>query len=68
MTWTEIKMDKFDFCIMSGKYMVGRKGEQVELYYLTDTYYRIGWHNSVEEGMFNAWISNLKNRRRNEHY
>lgn len=36
MTWTEIKIDGYDFCMMSdgGTYEVKRKGEQVGLWYL----------------------------------
>ena len=62
MIWNEIKVDGYDFCIQSGDWMVRQKGEQVELHYYN---YRIGWCNDVEEGMFKAWILELKGRRRN---
>ena len=62
MTWTEIKIDGYDFCMGSGDYQVRRKGEQVGLYYYD---HRIGWCKDVEEGMFDAWILELKGRRKN---
>ena len=66
MTWTEIKIDGYDFCTESGNYQVRRKGEQVELWYLGHRigWYRIGWCGDIEDGMFEAWILELKKRRR----
>ena len=63
MTWTEIKIDGYDFCVMSdgGTYEVKRKGEQVGLWYLG---HRIGWYGDVEDAMFTAWILNLKGERK----
>lgn len=62
MTWSEVKYEGYDFCIMSGKYQVRRKGEQVGLYYYD---HRIGWCKDVEEGMFRAWVLELYGRKRN---
>lgn len=62
MTWNEIKIDGYDFCIQSGDWTVKRKGEQVELYYYD---HRIRWCKNVEEGMFEAWILELKGKREN---
>lgn len=68
MTWTEVTIDGYDFCLESDYYQIRRKGEQVVLYYYTGLlgFYRIGWRNSVEDAMFSAWILELKKRRGNE--
>lgn len=68
MTWTEVKYEGCDFCIMSGKYQIRRKGEQVALYFYAGSlgFHRIGWRDSVKDAMFSAWISELRTRRRNE--
>lgn len=62
MTWFEIKLDGYDFCVQSGDYEVRRKGEQVGLYYYD---HRLGWCNDVKEGMFRAWVLELYGRKRN---
>lgn len=62
MTWTEIKIDGYDFCMESGDYQVRRKGEQVGLYYYD---HRTGWYKDVKEGMFRAWVLELYGRKRN---
>lgn len=63
MTWSEVKVDGYDYCTESGNYQVRRKGEQVGLWYLG---YRIGWCEDIEDGMFKAWTLRLKGKRRNE--
>lgn len=68
MTWTEIKYEEYDFCMISDKYQIKRKGEQVALYYYFEAsgFHRICWCDSVEDGMFKAWYLKLKNGRKNE--
>lgn len=68
MTWIEVKYEGYDFCIMSGRYQIRRKGEQVALYYYAGSlgFCGIGWRDSVEDAMFSAWILELKKRRSNE--
>ena len=63
MTWTEVKIEGYDFCLESGYYQIRRKGEQVGVWYYN---YRIGWHNSVKHGMFAAWVLALREKRENE--
>ncbi len=63
MTWTEIKVERYDFCLESGNYQIRRKGEQVGLWHCN---YRIEWCNSVRHGMFIAWALVLRRKRENE--
>lgn len=53
MTWIEVKVEGYDFCLESGKWQVRRKGEQVGKYMFGR---RIGWCNTVAEGMRDIWI------------
>lgn len=67
MTWTEVKYEGYDFCIMSGKYQIRRKDERVALYYYAGSlgFHRIGWRDSVEDAMFSAWYLELQGKREN---
>lgn len=61
MIWTEIKIDDYyDFCIQSGDWLIMRKGEHVGLCFCN---HRFRWCNDVEEGMFTAWMAELRDRR-----
>ena len=68
MTWSEVKYEGSDFCIVSGKYEIRRNGEEVALYFYAGSldFHRIGWRDSVEDAMFSAWILELEKRRKNE--
>ena len=60
MTWTEVKIEGYDFCLESGKWQIRRKGGQVGLWHCN---YRIEWCNSVRHGMFTAWALVLRKER-----
>ncbi len=71
MTWTEIKIEGYDFCIESGEWQVRRKGEQIGLWYSLNGQFdkyccRVNWCGDISDGMFRAWVVELREKRKNE--
>ena len=60
MTWTEVKIEGYDFCLESGCYQIRRKGEQIGLYCFGR---RVAWCDDVSEGMRRVWILKLRKRK-----
>ena len=56
MTWTEVKIEGYDFCLESGYYQIRRKGEQIGIYCFGR---RVTWCDDVSEGMRRVWILKL---------
>lgn len=71
MTWTEVKIEGYDFCTQSGEWQVRRKQEQVGIWFSPDGQFdkycsRISWCKDVSDGMFRVWIMELRGQRKNE--
>ena len=60
MTWTEVKVEGYDFCLESGYYQIRRKGEQIGIYCFGR---RFTWCDDVSEGMRQVWILKLRRRK-----
>lgn len=71
MTWNEVKVEGYDFCTQSGKWQVRRKGEQVGIWFSPDGQFdeycnRVGWCDDISDGMFQVWVMELREQRKNE--
>lgn len=71
MTWNEVKVDGYDFCLEFDEWQVRRKGEQVGIWYSPDGQFnkyckKINWCDDISEGIFLVWKIELRGQRKNE--
>ena len=71
MTWTEVKIEGYDFCLESGEWQIRRKKEQVGIWFSPDGEFdkytiRMNWCDNVADGMFKVWSIELSHNRKNE--